>query len=91
MLKRVSRTIHPGVGRNPIPHELQKMGIQIMESRQGEFCSSTFVNRNLYSQCLYLEFPWCSDPEVNAFFRQMLHFDGQKTQDGFLLIGEIDL
>lgn len=61
MLKKVSKVVHPGLKGEPIPPKLQETGKQIMEGRRGEFCPTTFVNRNLYPHCLYPEFPWCSD------------------------------
>ncbi len=90
MLKKISKVVYPGVEENPILPELQEMGYQIMKDRQGKFCPTTFVSRNLYSQCLYSKFPWSSDSKVNAFFKRVLHFDRDKTKDGFLLIGKIE-
>lgn len=88
MLMRISKLVYPWLSGNPIPPDLRELGIQLMKSRRGEFCSETFVNKGLYPQCLYSKFPWCNDSQVNAFFRRMLHFEGDKTRDGFLLIGE---
>lgn len=91
LLQKISVDIYPDVNGRAVPENVQMLGQKIMqECRKGKpFCSQTFVSKEIYPQCLYTEFPWCRDSQINAFFKRNLHFEGDKTKDGFLLIGTI--
>lgn len=89
LVRSISKKIYPDLDiAEIIPKKYQEMGEVLMEKRRGSFDKSSFVSTGLYPHCLYPDFPWVKEDEINDFFRNNLDFgDGKSTRDGFLLIG----
>lgn len=90
MIKQYCSSIFPSPEYSFIPKYIQDIGIKLMKHRQGEFDSTTFMSRNLYSRCLYGKgVPVSRDEELNQWFGKSLGVESGESNDGFLLIGEL--
>lgn len=90
LLQRVAGIVYPQTSDIDIPVELQLAMLDFMENENTSFCASTFVARNLYSYCLYPEYPWSGNTDIDRLLRTMLQFDEDGgTRDGFLLAGNM--
>lgn len=71
-----------------VPQSEHDYGAKLVQGRAGNFDPETFVNKDLYSQCLYPSIPNSGDMEVNNWFHSALEIEDGKTRHGILLCGE---
>ena len=88
-LQNMCNRIHPSPGQVSIPLELEKLGMDLVSGRPGNFNPKTFVARDLYGRCLYNGLPDCKDEKVDSWFSDVLGVDERRyTRNAFLFIGE---
>ena len=88
-LRNMCSKVYPSPEQASIPLEFERLGMDLVSGRPGDFDPKTFVAKNLYGRCLYNGLPDCRDKEVDLWFSSVLGADDQRyTQNAFLFIGD---
>ncbi len=89
LMTKVARRTFPNPDRPTVPARFSDLGRQLIKGRRGTFDVETFVNRELYTQCLYPTLPRSRSHIANDWFDDSLDVKSGRTTDGFLFIGEL--
>ena len=88
LCRKISKFVYPRPEVVEVPDRLESLGTELMKGRKGEFCSKTFVAKNLYSSCLYDCIPDCKDATVNEWFKSRLNIENGLSRSALLFVGE---